>query len=108
MEEGKFDYIFGKVTSGPHNTARSVQMKEQLARIGIFDSPQSRQLLRENLSEASASSSNIQRAFETEYGKFEVRDSLLAGPRGILKIESTWQQTDNGLKLITIIPYGGK
>ncbi|RAS68852.1 tachylectin [Lentzea atacamensis] len=44
--------------------------------------------------------------YTDEYGTFQIRDSLFAGPGGFLHFESAWQVTPDGLRLTTIIPKG--
>jgi hypothetical protein len=55
-----------------------------------------------------AGTDNIVRTFSTEHGTFQIRDSLFSGPGGFLAFESTWQVTDDGLRLTTVIPMGGR
>lgn len=104
---GKWDYIFGRVASNDHNAARSIQILNQLARIGINDTAAGRAILEENFSETVSSSSSIVRTFTNKYGTYQVRESLLAGPHGFLKLETTWEVIPNGYRLITVIPSGG-
>ncbi|MGI5504553.1 tachylectin-related carbohydrate-binding protein [Lentzea sp. CA-135723] len=104
VENGKYDYLFGKVDSNSHNAARSRQNKEQLARIGVHDTPQGRALIKNHLDQAVTNDANVQRVFTTEHGTFQIRDSLFAGPGGFLHFESTWHVTQDGLRLTTIIP----
>jgi hypothetical protein len=54
-----------------------------------------------------ASKNNIARTFENEYGSYQIRESLFAGPGGFLKLASTWEVTPGGLRLTTVIPMGG-
>jgi len=107
VESGKWDYIFGKVDSSDHNFARSVQNANQLARIGIYDNPEGRVLLQENFNQAVATDDNIVQSFTNKYGSFQVRDSLLSGPGGFLRLETTWEVTNGGYRLTTVIPFGG-
>lgn len=104
---GKFDYLFGKVASDDHNLMRSLQNERQLRQVGVYDSAASRDLLRRHLSDVVADDSNIVRTFSNQYGTSQVRESLFAGPNGMLKFESTWQVTDDGYRLTTVIPFGG-
>ncbi|WP_346133445.1 tachylectin-related carbohydrate-binding protein [Lentzea roselyniae] len=106
VDNGKYDYLFGKVDSNSHNAARSKQNKEQLARIGVHDTPQGRALIKKHLDDAVTSDANIKRTYTDEYGTFQIRDSLFAGPGGFLHFESAWQVTPDGLRLTTIIPKG--
>ncbi len=107
VESGKWDYIFGRVASNEHNAARSIQISNQLARIGIYDTSEGRTILQENFSNTVSSGANIVRTFTNKYGTYQIRESLLAGPRGFLKLETTWEVTGNGYRLTTIIPLGG-
>lgn len=107
VDAGKYDYLFGNVASNAHNAARSAQNAQQLARIGVYDNAAGRSLLSSHFNEVVSTDSNIVRTFTNEYGSFQVRDSLFSGPDGFLKFESTWQVTDGGLRLTTVIPMGG-
>ena len=62
----------------------------------------------EHLTEVLHYDTNIFRKYSTEHGEFEIRESVLAGPRGVIKLQTTWQITDDGYRLTTIIPTGGK
>lgn len=106
IDNGKYDYLFGKVDSNSHNAARSQQNKAQLARIGVHDTPQGRSLIKNHLDEAVANDANVKRTYTDEHGTFQIRDSLFAGPGGFLHFESAWQVTQDGLRLTTIIPKG--
>ncbi|WP_181763054.1 RHS repeat-associated core domain-containing protein [Rhodococcus spelaei] len=107
VDNGKYDYLFGNVDSNQHNADRSAQNAEQLARIGIHDTAAGRALLQEHFDGVVSTNENILRTFSTEYGQFQIRESLLSGPGGFLKLESTWQPTSDGLRLTTVIPRGG-
>jgi len=107
VDPNKWDYIFGRVASNTYNAARSTQNAAQLARIGLYDTPEGRALLQANFEETVSSNSNIIQSFTNTYGEFQVRESLFAGPGGFLKFETTWQVTQNGYRFITLIPYGG-
>jgi hypothetical protein len=108
VDEDKYKYLFGKVTSDQHNAARSVQNARQLARVGVFDTPAGRALLQRHFDDVAASKTNIIRTYTDQYGTFQIRDSLFAGPRGFIHFETTWQVTDDGLRLTTVIPRGGR
>ena len=109
VEPAKWDYFFGHVTSGrAHNIARSAQNAAQLRRIGIHDNVSGRQILQSHFDDVVRDSSSIAETFSNQYGSFEVRESLLAGPGGFLRLESTWQIMDDGTRRITtLIPMGG-
>jgi len=51
---------------------------------------------------------NVMREYADQYGTYQIRDGLLAGPGGYLYVESTWQVTDSGFRLTMIIPRGGQ
>ncbi|MCL2780136.1 MAG: hypothetical protein FWD74_01355 [Actinomycetia bacterium] len=107
VDSGKYDYLFGKVASSSHNAARSAQNAQQLARIGVYDNATGRALLQSHFDDVVAKGDNIVRSYTDAHGTFQVRDSLFFGPGGSLKFESTWQVTDSGLRLTTVIPMGG-
>ena len=104
----KLDYLFGAVDSGAHNADRSRQNLDQLQRIGIPDSPAGRAVVAEHLEAVGRDQSSVEHTFSNQYGSFEVRESLLSGPRGAVKLESTWEtMPDGSARLTTVIPYGG-
>jgi Tfp pilus assembly major pilin PilA len=107
IDPGKLDYLFGGVTSGSHNTARSLGLQLNLESIGILDNAAGRETVTQALKAAVVSDSNILLERMGKYGLEQVRESLIAGPFGILKLESAWQVTENGLRLTTVILYGG-
>jgi hypothetical protein len=107
VDAGKYDYLFGNVSSNPHNLARSLQNQRQLNGIGVFDNAAGRNLLSAHFDEVVSTNSNVLRTWSDEFGTFQARESLLAGPHGLLKLESTWQVTSDGLRLTTVIPFGG-
>lgn len=113
IDEDKFNYLFGNVTSSAHNKSRSLQNASQLGRIGFHDTPEWRKHLRNYLTEVAKDPNNISRKFQKTLAdgkviEMEVRESLLAGPGGFLKIESTWEILEDGTRrLTTIIPIGG-
>jgi hypothetical protein len=75
-------------------------MLRQLQRIGFDDNPQTRELLKRAMKEILNDSSNILR---TQADGTVVRESLLAGPGGMMKVETVW----DGVKLITAKLIGG-
>ena len=107
VDAGKYDYLFGRVASGGHNAARSAQNAQQLARIGVYDNAAGRSLLSNHFDDVIARTDNIASTFSNKHGTFQIRDSLFSGPGGFLKFESTWQVTDDGFRLTTVIPMGG-
>lgn len=107
VDAGKYDYLFGNVSSNSHNLARSLQNQRQLNGVGVFDNAAGRDLLSAHFDEVVSTNSNVLRTWSDEFGTFQARESLLAGPNGLLKLESTWQVTNDGLRLTTVIPFGG-
>jgi RHS repeat-associated protein len=95
------DYLFGLATGAAHNIERSTTMMGQLNRIGLNDTPASRRLVTEHLTDVFNDPSTI-RAVQ-DNGRV-VRESLLSGPGGNLKMESIWE----GDRLITMNLFGGR
>jgi RHS repeat-associated protein len=96
----KLDYIFGLATGSAHNVERSQQMLKQLTSIGLPDTPANRAYLASQLEAAYRDPSSLLRI---QSDGRAVRDSLLMGPYGGLKMESIWE----GPKLITVNLFGG-
>ncbi|ENV08012.1 hypothetical protein F966_03872 [Acinetobacter higginsii] len=113
FDENKFKYLFGKAAYDPHNTPRSLQNKEQLASVGIFDDNKGRERIIMHLTDTVSRSDNISETFIKKIDgvdrKFEIRDSLLSGPMGVRKAESTFEiMPDGQRRFSTIIIKGGK
>jgi len=96
----KLNYMFGLATGRKHNKERSLDMKKQLQRIGINDTPGNRKYILRALMQALGKSDNISGTGKT--GAL-IRDTLLMGPRGALKLEIY----SFGWKISTIAIYGG-
>jgi hypothetical protein len=109
VDEGKLDYIFGRATGRDHNIKRTQQNAAQMARLGIYDTSEGRNLVRNHLRDVPKEPNNIIKTFTNDYGTYEIRESLLSGPSGkFVKLESTWEITPDGSRrLTTVIPYGG-
>jgi hypothetical protein len=95
----KLEYLFGNATGNAHNVDRSLDMARQLNRIGIQGDAGGRALLTEHLTMTLNNPMNILR----DEGSRTIRESLLGGPGGFLKMESIWE----GNKLITMKLFGG-
>ncbi|MET8530121.1 polymorphic toxin-type HINT domain-containing protein [Micromonospora sp. NPDC005172] len=108
IDEAKFEYLMGNVNQGPqHNIERSIQNGSAMRRIGVLDDSNGRALLREHLEEVGGSHSNVSGAFTNDYGSYEIRGSLFAGPGGFVRLDSTWQVMSDGTRrLTTVIPIG--
>ncbi|MCC8395608.1 hemagglutinin repeat-containing protein [Paraburkholderia sp. MMS20-SJTR3] len=104
---GKFEYLFGNVTSSTHNAARSNQLALEMKRLGVSDTPEGHAMISEYLKNVVNTDGNISRTFSSQYGNFEVRDSLFIGPSGqAVKLESTFLVNADGTRrLSTIIPF---
>lgn len=95
----KLEYVFGKATGSVHNIERSTGMLRQLESVGIFDNAAGRSLLNSHLESVYSGSKGILQS----NGRY-LRESLLMGPNGGLKVESIWE----GNKLITVKLLGGR
>lgn len=95
------DYVFGKATGSKHNIDRSIAMEKQLNSIGVFDTKNGRKLVQDNLTNTFNDPSSL---LKVQKNGREVRESILNGPNGIVKLESIW----DGNRLITVKIFGGK
>lgn len=95
----KLDFLFGKSTGSAHNISRSTSMLRQLESVGIFDNSTGRALLKLHLETVY----NTVKGTAVIGGRI-MRESLLMGPYGGLKVQSIWESN----KLITIILLGGR
>jgi RHS repeat-associated protein len=93
----KLEYVLGRATGNAHSIERSKAMLNQLESIGLRDTPATRQLLRENLQQV------LRQAGVPQANGRILRESLLMGPHGGVKVQSVWE----GNKLITVILHGG-
>ncbi|MEL6867068.1 MAG: RHS repeat-associated core domain-containing protein, partial [Bacteroidota bacterium] len=94
----KLDFVFGKATGNLHNIQRSTDMLRNLNRIGIYDNMAGRAYVR----------SHINQTFNTTAGVVQangriLRESLLMGPNGALKMQTVW----TGDRLTTVFLIGG-
>jgi filamentous hemagglutinin len=108
IDRGKFAYLFGEVTSGSHNTARSMQLALQMKRLGISNNSTGRALLTESLENIVQKSDNILNTFIKGVQNFEVRQALFAGPAGKFGLfEATFEvMPDNTRRFVTLIIKG--
>ncbi|GLC89313.1 hypothetical protein [Lysinibacillus piscis] len=91
----KLEFIFGNATGNKKHIERSLAMELQLNNIGIFDDAKGKKLVLDNLTGAFDNPSSIKK---TQNNGRIVRESILTGPNGTLKIESIWDKE----KLITV------
>jgi len=96
----KLEYFLGNATGNAHNIERSRAMLAQLQRVGLPDSPATREFLKSHLDSILNNATTIVR---TQANGRIVRESLIMGPRGALKLETVWE----GAKLITGNFFGG-
>jgi hypothetical protein len=91
FDNGRFDYIFGRVNSGAHNADRSNQLALEMERLGIRDDDIGREIIKEHFEKTIATNGNVLSTYSNQYGSYEVIDSFLMGPSGqAVKIESTF------------------
>ncbi|MCW7550904.1 hypothetical protein OO184_23995 [Photorhabdus sp. APURE] len=110
IDPNKVNYLFGRVTSGKHNTDRSTQMEQSMRRLGIPTDDKGAQYLMEHLSKVPKTKGNIVQVYTDKFGKYEVRESLLFGPSGkATKLETSFEIMPDGTRrFITTIPKEGK
>ena len=95
----KLEYALGNSTGNEHSVERSLSNATQLGRIGIHDNELGRQILTQHFNNVFYSNQAMIMGAEVRVNIY----SLLAGPGGFCGVRSTW----DGIKLITIILYGG-
>lgn len=110
IEQDKLKYLFGEVNSSVHNTPRSTQLAQSMYRLGIPLDDAGAKLIMEHISQVPKTSGNIVNVYTNQFGKFEVRESLLMGPSGkAAKLETSFQIMDDGSRrFVTTIPKDGK
>lgn len=64
IDPNKFKYIFGEVTSGTHNTQRSLENAAQMNRIGIHNTAQGQRQLSQHLQGVAQDPSSVARTFQ--------------------------------------------
>ena len=97
----KLEFLFGRASGSAENIARSRAMQNELLGIGLRDSPSTRGYVSDILQSALRDPMSV-RAVQTS-GRV-VRESILMGPKGGVKLESTWE----GTKLITMKVFSGR
>lgn len=91
----KLEYVFGKATGNLHNIQRSVDLQRKVNSIGIYDNENGRKIILDALSRTLNDKTSIKESLRD--GR-TLRESLLVGPQGVLKMETIW----DGEKLITV------
>ena len=112
----KFDYFFGRASGSTHNVQRSKSMRIELKKIGIHDTPSGREYLQYHFNDVVNDKTNIVNTELRSYTAEEIsgkpiiqytatiRESLLMGPGGAVKLKSVW----DGTRLLTVVIKGGK
>ena len=112
IDPGKWSYIFGGAKgtkNAAHNGPRTAENLQMMTQLGIYDTAEGRQLLQSHFDKVVSDPANIVNEWTNNYGAFQSRESLLAGPGGFLKLITSWQVMPNGAyRFTTIIPIGGK
>jgi hypothetical protein len=105
VDEGKLDYIFGKVDSSQHSYDRSQGTKRDMEYLSMTDTEQNRDLIRAHLTDAAGQPNNITGGWCNQYGEFISKESIFPGPTGrFIKVRSSWQVLPNQrLRLTTVI-----
>ncbi len=85
--EEKLQYFFGKAAGTEHGIERSRDMLRQLERIGLPDTPASRQYLYKSILEVYGNPKNI---IKIQKNGRAVRHSVLIGPKGGALLETIW------------------
>jgi len=110
IDDRKLDYIFNRnIKPDPHNSSRAAQNAQQLQRIGIYDDPEGREIVKAHLDQAVILPDNVSDRFSNSYGiDTENRESLLAGPSGkFIKVQSSWEVMPDGSRRFMIFqPFG--
>ncbi len=94
----KLLFAFGKAGGNNHNIRRSNDMLRQLESIGLHDNKENRAYVAQHLLSVYWDTTNIK---ENQGRNRVVKESLLAGPRGFLKVESIWDVSNQ--KLVTVV-----
>ncbi len=85
----KLDYLFGKAKGDPHSVQRSLDMLRQMERIGLPDTPEIRRYTAQYFQSVLNDPTNIAQILPN--GRV-MRESLLMGPRGGVKVVSIWEE----------------
>ncbi len=83
----KLEYLFGNATGRAHNIERSTDMLRHMERIGLPDTAANRSLVSKHFQDVLNDASNITGAGR---GGTTIRESLLMGPNGGVKVTSYW------------------
>ncbi|CAN5571281.1 hypothetical protein BH09ACT4_BH09ACT4_12780 [soil metagenome] len=108
VPDGKWDFLFGRVSSSVHNAARSAQNLKGLSELGIEDTEAGRATLTSLFENMTRNTSNITKEFVNEYGKtIQWRQDILVGPNGLqMRWDTSWMVTEDSLQFVTGWPSG--
>lgn len=90
----KLNYLFGQASGNPQTIIRSKEMLRLLESVGIFDTAENRNYLLNYLENIFYDETNI---IEIQTDKRVIKDSLLIGKQGALRMQTVWSDD----KLIT-------
>jgi filamentous hemagglutinin len=119
IPERKLDYLFNQnIAPDFHNTPRAIQNAQQMQRLGLWDTPEGRELVREHLQQVVQTPTNVVERFTRTFVDksatirevaIEVRESLLAGSSGkFAKLKSSWEVMPDGThRFVSAEIYGG-
>ena len=110
IDPKKFEYIFGGVTSGTHNQARSGQLQSVMSKLGYYNDTASVEALTRHFRENGAKTSQVVKQFTKHIDgvetQFYVTESVLSGPGGFVKLSTTYELLPNGsYKFVTTVPF---
>ncbi|HEY9298189.1 MAG TPA: hypothetical protein VIQ31_17895, partial [Phormidium sp.] len=96
------------IATDAHNTPRAAQNAQQMQRLGFWDTPDSRELVRQHLQQVVQIPDNVVEQFTKTFvdkagtigeSEIEVRESLLAGSSGkFAKVKSSWEIMPDGTR----------
>ncbi|MEW5858728.1 MAG: hypothetical protein AB1861_15290 [Cyanobacteriota bacterium] len=119
IPERKLDYLFNQnIAPDDHNTPRAAQNAQQMQRLGLWDTPEGREVVREHFQQVIQTNNNVVERFiktfidrtgTTAEVEIEVRESLLAGGSGkFAKVKSSWEVMPDGTRrFVSAELYGG-
>jgi len=119
IPERKLDYLFNQnIAPDFHNTPRAIQNAQQMQRLGLWDTLEARELVKEHLQQVVQTPTNVVERFTRTFVDnsarirevaIEVRESLLTGSSGkFAKLKSSWEVMPDGTRrFVSAEIYGG-
>ncbi|MBR8828162.1 MAG: hypothetical protein DSM107014_09740 [Gomphosphaeria aponina SAG 52.96 = DSM 107014] len=119
IPERKLDYLFNQnIAPNAHNTPRAIQNAQQMQRLGFWNTPSDRELVRKHLTSVVQTPNNIVEKFTKTFmddtgtireAAIEVRESLISGKSGkFSQVKSSWEvMPDETCRLVSAELYGG-